>query len=78
MDHAGSNVSLTVSSTSLTLVSLDTGQLIAMHDMPRISFASGGDTVSFNYFINKIKFSNVYIFLLCIITNMILSITKFS
>lgn len=46
MDHTGNNVSLTVSSSSLTLVSLDTGQLIASHDMPRISFASGGDTVN--------------------------------
>lgn len=47
LDHTGSNVSLTISSTSLKLVNLDSGQLIAVHDMPRISFASGGDTVSF-------------------------------
>lgn len=47
MDCAGSNVSLNVSSSSLTLTSLDTGQIIASHDMPRISFASGGDCVSF-------------------------------
>lgn len=47
MEHSGSNVSLTVSSSSLTLVNLDTGHRIATHDMPRISFASGGDTVSY-------------------------------
>lgn len=46
MEHAGSNVSLTVSSSSLTLVNLESGQRIATHDMPRVSFASGGDTVS--------------------------------
>lgn len=46
MEYAGSNVNLNVSSSSLTLTSLDTGQIIASHDMPRISFASGGDCVS--------------------------------
>lgn len=46
MEHTGSIVSLTVSSSSLTLVNLNTGHRIATHDMPRISFASGGDTVS--------------------------------
>lgn len=47
MEHAGTNVTLTVSSKYLSLVSVDTGDVIAQHDMPRISFASGGDTVSF-------------------------------
>lgn len=46
MECAGTNVNLNVSSSSLTLTSLDTGQIIASHDMPRISFASGGDCVS--------------------------------
>lgn len=46
MEHAGTNVSLNVSSSSLTLTSLETGQIVASHDMPRISFASGGDCVS--------------------------------
>lgn len=45
MDHAGTNINLTISSTSLTLTILETGQVIAKHEMPRISFASGGDTV---------------------------------
>ncbi|XP_063980658.1 SHC-transforming protein 1 [Diachasmimorpha longicaudata] len=44
MEHAGSNINLTISSTSLTLTSLETGHVIAKHEMPRISFASGGDT----------------------------------
>lgn len=44
MDHAGSNINLTISSTSLALTSLENGQIIAKHEMPRISFASGGDT----------------------------------
>lgn len=48
MNHAGANVSLTISSESLLLTTLECGEVIARHDMPRISFASGGDTV--NYF----------------------------
>lgn len=47
MEHAGANVKLSISSTSLSLRTLDSGQLVATHDMPRISFASGGDTVSY-------------------------------
>jgi SHC-transforming protein 1 len=46
MKHAGANVTLSISSTGLHLSLLDTGQLIAKHDMPNISFASGGDPVS--------------------------------
>ena len=49
MDHAGSNVNLTISSTSLAVTVLETGQIVAKHEMPRISFASGGDTVSIFY-----------------------------
>lgn len=45
MEHAGTNINLTISSSSLSLTNLETGQVIAKHDMPRISFASGGDTV---------------------------------
>ena len=51
MEHAGANVCLKVSSTSLILTSLDSGQVIAKHEMPRISFASGGDPVRNHYFI---------------------------
>ena len=46
MDHAGSNVSLTITSTALTLTVLESSLVIATHDMPNISFASGGDPVS--------------------------------
>lgn len=48
MQNSGTNVTLTVSSKYLSLVSVDTAIhcLVAQHDMPRISFASGGDTVS--------------------------------
>lgn len=47
LDHAGSDVKLTITSTCLKLTSLDTGDTIATHEMPNISFASGGDAVSF-------------------------------
>lgn len=47
LEHAGSDVRLTITSTCLKLTSLETGAVIAVHDMPNISFASGGDAVSF-------------------------------
>jgi hypothetical protein len=47
MDHAGWNVTLKVTSSSLQLVSLDTGEPMLTHDMPNISFASGGEPVSY-------------------------------
>lgn len=46
LEHAGTKVSLNISSRCLEIVSLDTAEVIARHDMPRISFASGGDAVS--------------------------------
>lgn len=48
MKHAGSNVELSISSACLALKLHDNGVTIAMHDMPRISFASGGDAVRFS------------------------------
>lgn len=45
MEHAGANINLIISSCSLALTMLDTGSIVVKHDMPRISFASGGDTV---------------------------------
>lgn len=45
LKFSGSRVNLNVSSLNLTLTSLDTNHIIACHEMPRISFASGGDTV---------------------------------
>lgn len=56
MDHAGSNVTLSISSTCLTLKLRDSHAVISTHDMPRISFASGGDAV------RKIKFKWSYIY----------------
>lgn len=49
MDNAGTNVTLTVSSRNLTLTSIETGGIVAQHDMPRISFASGGDTDTLDF-----------------------------
>lgn len=45
MSHSGSNVALTVSSRAITIAALEGGETIARHDMPRVSFASGGDQV---------------------------------
>lgn len=50
MNYAGTNVNLTVSSSRLSLTSLDTNQVISSHDMPQISFASGGDCVGIHFF----------------------------
>lgn len=45
MQNAGTNVIINVSSRALDLVNAETGQRIASHNMPHISFASGGDSV---------------------------------
>lgn len=45
MELAGSSVSLQISSRCLEIKSLETNETIARHDMPRVSFASGGDAV---------------------------------
>lgn len=49
MSFAGTNVTLKVSSVSLSLTSLETNQLIANHEMPKISFASGGDSETLDF-----------------------------
>lgn len=49
LKNAGTDVTLTVSSKSLTLVCPKTGDIIADHEMPRISFASGGDTSTLDF-----------------------------
>jgi len=49
LDRSGSNVQLTITSLSLKLSQLDTGNPIYEHDMPNISFASGGDTDTLDY-----------------------------
>lgn len=49
MAHSGSNVALTVSSRAITLAALEGGETIARHDMPRVSFASGGDADSLDF-----------------------------
>jgi len=49
LDRSGSNVQLTITSLSLKLSHLDTGNPIYEHEMPNISFASGGDTDTQDY-----------------------------
>jgi SHC-transforming protein 1 len=49
MEHSGTNVILNISSGCLQLTNSDTNEIIAKHDMPRISFASGGDSDSVNF-----------------------------
>ncbi|XP_068148733.1 SHC-transforming protein 1 [Drosophila tropicalis] len=55
MKHAGTNIIINVSSRALTLSNVETGEVIANHNMPRISFASGGDndTLDFLAYIAK-------------------------
>lgn len=48
-EHAGSNVLLNISSRNLEIKSRETNEVIARHDMPRISFASGGDGETLDY-----------------------------
>lgn len=49
MNDAGTNAILRVSSKFLSLVNLENNQIIAKHDMPRISFASGGDSDTLDF-----------------------------
>ncbi|XP_014669015.1 PREDICTED: SHC-transforming protein 1-like [Priapulus caudatus] len=43
MIHAGSNINFTISTDNLGLVIMESGEIIATHQMQGISFASGGD-----------------------------------
>lgn len=54
MTNAGLNAILRVSSKFLSLVNLESNETIAKHDMPRISFASGGDSVSLSLLTSSI------------------------
>ncbi|XP_013149325.1 PREDICTED: SHC-transforming protein 1, partial [Papilio polytes] len=49
MSHSSSNVALTISSKAITIAALEGGETIARHDMPRVSFASGGDSDSLDF-----------------------------
>lgn len=55
MANAGTNVIINVSSRSLNLINVENSEIIASHQMPRISFASGGDTVRLNKKQKKFK-----------------------
>ncbi|KAJ0182684.1 hypothetical protein K1T71_002053 [Dendrolimus kikuchii] len=49
MAHSGANVALTISSKAIILAALEGGETVACHDMPRVSFASGGDADSLDF-----------------------------
>uniref|UniRef100_T1J823 SHC-transforming protein 1 n=1 Tax=Strigamia maritima TaxID=126957 RepID=T1J823_STRMM len=49
MEYAGSNVNLHVSSSHLKLIVMETQEIIANHDMPNVSFASGGDPETLDF-----------------------------
>nr|CAG4649485.1 EOG090X098F [Scapholeberis mucronata]SVE93729.1 EOG090X098F [Scapholeberis mucronata] len=55
MEHAGSDVALTISSGCLRISTLEGSHVVACHDMPNISFASGGDpdTLDFVAYVAK-------------------------
>ncbi|NXJ14235.1 SHC4 protein, partial [Odontophorus gujanensis] len=49
LQFSGVNIKLTISTNSLTLINVDTQQIIANHHMQSISFASGGDPDTTDY-----------------------------
>nr|CAG4638573.1 EOG090X098F [Cyclestheria hislopi] len=55
MEHAGSDVALTINSGCLKVTTLEGNGVVACHDMPNISFASGGDpdTLDFVAYVAK-------------------------
>lgn len=48
MEHSGEAVVLNISAQCLELTSLQSNEVVARHDMPNVSFASGGDSSSMN------------------------------
>lgn len=49
LKYAGTTVNLNVSSNNLTLTTIDSNQKIITHEMPKISFASGGDADTLDF-----------------------------
>lgn len=49
MEDAGSYIHLVVTISRLNLIVIDTGKIIASHDMPNISFTSGGDAETLDF-----------------------------
>ncbi|XP_048734798.2 SHC-transforming protein 1-like isoform X2 [Ostrea edulis] len=49
LQYAGSNVNLTISTECLNLMIMESGEIIATHQMPGISFASGGDAETLDF-----------------------------
>lgn len=49
LEHAGVDANLSITISYLTLTLADTGEPLAKHEMPNISFASGGDTVNIDF-----------------------------
>ncbi|WAR18935.1 SHC1-like protein [Mya arenaria] len=49
MQYAGSNVNLTITIESINLMVMESGEVIADHLMPGISFASGGDAETLDF-----------------------------
>ena len=65
LSPATSNVQLTITSLCLKLSDLDTGRVIHQHEMPNISFASGGDSDTLDYIAYVAKDSSGRISRLC-------------
>ncbi|XP_025077554.1 SHC-transforming protein 1-like isoform X2 [Pomacea canaliculata] len=49
MHYAGANVNLTISTESISLMVMETGEIIADHPMHVVSFASGGDASTLDF-----------------------------
>lgn len=49
MEHAGVDVNLSITSAHLNLIVCESGDNLAKHEMPNISFASGGDTDTLDF-----------------------------
>lgn len=49
LEHSNTSVVLNISSQCLELTSTETNEIVAKHDMPNVSFASGGDSETMSY-----------------------------
>ncbi|CAB0018089.1 unnamed protein product [Nesidiocoris tenuis] len=48
-EHAGFNVTMNISSKTISLKTVEGNRSIATHEMPKISFASGGDSETYDF-----------------------------
>jgi hypothetical protein len=55
LEHGNKQILMTISPRCLEIKTADTNEVVARHEMPKISFASGGDGVSMSLNVAKVS-----------------------